>query len=157
MATYSSSLAQLCFGEGKTLKKKKNTAGMCGECSQWIDHTGLPQPKVACTSQVHTVQSPECSARALSQVRPAFCARPRSKSLRFSSALQGHRPRWAVCFVPFFHPSCSGDQVLGECSVPGGSFVLCTSLIPDAQFPGCALRAQYQVCCVPLWGAYLRL
>ena len=118
---------------------------------------GLPQPKVACTSQVHTVQSPECSARALSQVRPVFCARPRSKSLRFSSALQGHRRRWAVHFVTFPGPRCSSDRVLGEHTVPGGSFVLCTSLIPDAQFPGCALRAQYQVCCVPLWGADLRL
>ena len=82
MATYSSSLAQLCFGEGKTLKKKKNTAGMCGECSQWIDHTGLPQPKVACTSQVQASQALRCAMRTQSQMSHASCALPRSKPLR---------------------------------------------------------------------------
>ena len=107
-----------------------------------------------CTSQVHTAQTPGCSARALSHVDPAFHALPRSKPLRFSGAPQGHRPRWAVCFVPFFHPSCSGDQVLGECSVPGQPCVLCTSLIPTTQFPGCATRAQSQVCLLSPLGSW---
>ena len=30
------SLVQLCCGEGGTLQT--NTAGVCGECSQWMDH-----------------------------------------------------------------------------------------------------------------------
>ena len=107
---------------------------------------GLPQPKVVCICWVHTAQAPGCSARVLSQVGPAFHALPRSKPLRFSGAPQGHRPRWAVCVVPFFRPCCSGDQALGERSVPGQPCVLCTSLVLTTQFPGCATRAQSQVC-----------
>ena len=86
MATYLGSLVQLCCGEGGTLKTHMD--GMCGECSQWMDHTGLPQPKV-----VHTAQAPGCSARALSQVDPVLHELPRSKRLRFLGALQGHRSR----------------------------------------------------------------
>ena len=36
---------------------------------------------------------------------------PRSKLLTFLGALQGHRPRWAVCFVPLPGPSTSGSWV----------------------------------------------
>ena len=39
MATYLGSLVKLCPGKGGTLKT--NTAGMDGECSQWMDHTGF--------------------------------------------------------------------------------------------------------------------
>ena len=39
MATYLGSLVQLCCAEGGTLQT--NTAGTCGECSQWMDHTGF--------------------------------------------------------------------------------------------------------------------
>ena len=39
MATYLGSLVHLCCGEGETLQT--NTPGMCGECSQWLDHTGF--------------------------------------------------------------------------------------------------------------------
>ena len=39
MATYLRSLVQLCCGERGTLQT--NTGGMCGECSQWMDHTGF--------------------------------------------------------------------------------------------------------------------
>ena len=81
---------------------------------------GLPQPETVCTSRVHTTQAPGCSARALSQVGPAFCALSMSPLLRFLGAPQGHRPRWAVCFVPFPSPSSSGDRVLGELTVSGG-------------------------------------
>ena len=76
-----------------------NTAGMCRECSHGWTTLGLPQPKTACPSCVHTTQAPGCSARALSRVGPAFCARPMSELLRFLGAPQGHRPRRAVCFV----------------------------------------------------------
>ena len=70
---------------------------------------GLPQPKAACASWVHTAQFPQCSARALSQVDPAFHALFSCKSLRFLGALQGHRLGWAVLLVPFPGPSNSGD------------------------------------------------
>ena len=62
---------------------------------------GLPQVKVVCASWVYTAQAPGCFARALSHVIPTFHALPRSKLLRFLGALQGHRPSWAVHFVPF--------------------------------------------------------
>ena len=96
--------------------------------SEWTTPV-WPQPKVVCTFWVHNGQAPECSARALSQVGPAFGALPRSKPLRFLGAAQGHRPKWAVSCVPFPGPSSSGDQVLDQCTVPGGPCVLCTSLV----------------------------
>ena len=49
-------------------------------------------------------------------------------------------------FVPFPGLSSSGDQVLGECTVPGGPCILITSLVPATQFPRCAARAPSQVC-----------
>ena len=113
----------------------------------------LPQPKPACTSQVSTAQAPGCSVRALSQMSPAFCALARSKLLRFLGAQQGHRPRWAVCFVPIPDPSSSVNWMLGECAVPGGLCILFTSLVPAAWFPRCATRAQSQVCHVSLLGS----
>ena len=91
-----------------------NTTGMCGTI------VGLLQSKVVCASQVHPAQAPGCSARVLSQVSPEFCAFPRSKSLRFSGAPQEHRSRWAGQFSPFPGPSCSGNWVLDERTVPGG-------------------------------------
>ena len=118
---------------------------------------GLPQPKVACASWVHTAQSPGCSARGLSQVGPAFRALPRSKSLRFSVVLQGHRPRWAVQFVPFAGLSSSSNWVLGECTVPGGLCVLFTCLVTTVWFPGCTMRALSLVYCVSPQVADLRL
>ena len=107
-------------------RKQTPLACVGSACSGWTT-LGLPQPKAACTSWVHPAQAPGCSARALSQVGPAFCALPRSRLLRFWGALQGHRPRWAVSFVPFPAPSDSGNWVLGECTVPGGSCILITS------------------------------
>ena len=102
---------------------------------------GLPQPKAACTSQVHTAQAPACSARALSQVDPVSCALTSSKLLRFSGALQGHRPRWAVHFVLFPGASSSGDWVLVEqvvCAsyIPPRSQVLSSQVHHESTVPG---------------------
>ena len=62
-----------------------------------------------------------------------------------------------LLFVPFPGRSSSGDQVLGESTLPG---VLCliTSLpyhhpVPAAQFPGCAVEAPSQVCCASPLGS----
>ena len=126
MSTYSGSLVQLCCGEGETLQT--NTTGMCGDCRSVWTTLVLPKPKAVCTSHVHTAQEPGCSTRALCQVGPAFHALPRSQLLRLSGALQGHRSRWAVRFVPFLGPSCSGGWVHGERTVPGGPCILCISL-----------------------------
>ena len=137
-------------------RKQTPLACVGSACSGWTT-LGLPQPKAACTSWVHPAQAPGCSARALSQVGPAFCALPRSRLLRFWGALQGHRPRWAVSFVPFPALSDSGNWVLGERTVPGEPWVLMTSLVPDTWFPGCSTRAPFQVCCISPLESYLRL
>ena len=113
---------------------------------------GLPQPKMVCVSQVYTVEAPRFSERALSQVCPVFHKLPRSKLLRFSGAPQGHRPRWAVPFVPFPGLSSSGDWMLGKHTVSGGLCVLFTSPNLAAQFSRCAASAQSQVFCVSLLG-----
>ena len=102
---------------------------MCGERSLSVDHPGF--------------------APLMAQVLS------RSTLLRLQVALQGNCPKWALgcvhfpglsCsgsgsrvlhtgtdsvglrFVPFPAPSSSGDQLLGECTVPGGLCVLITSL-----------------------------
>jgi len=38
--------------------------------------------------------------------------------------------------------------VVSKCTVPGGPYILYTSLVPASWFPGCAPRAQSQVFCV---------
>ena len=44
-----------------------------------------------------------------------------------------------VHFVPFPGSSSSGNQVLGECAVPGGLCVSVTSLVPAAWLPRCGM------------------
>ena len=147
VSTYLGSLIQLFVGrEWHCIQIALACVGSAH--SRWTT-LGLPQPKVVCTSQVHTSQAPGCSARALSQVGPVFHALTRFRPLRFSGAQQGHRPRWTVHFVPFSVLSSSGDQMLGECTVPGGSWILIISLVLDTQIPRCAV-------CL-LWGDDFRL
>ena len=145
VATNLGSLVQLCCVEGGT--PQTIAAGVCGELpvdgQHWVSHS------------------------------PRWHVLPGSTLLRLQGALQGHCPEralhfvhfpglsfsssWTLCkstdpgdmvcvFVPFPGPSHSGDQVLGKCTVPGGPCILCTSLVPAAWFPGCAQRAQSQVC-----------
>ena len=103
-----------------------------------------------------------------------------STLLSLQVALQGNYPKRVLNFVHFPGLSCSGsgswilhkgtdsvgcafrpfpglsslgDQVLGECTVPGGLCILITSLVPATQFPGCAVRALSQVCCVSPLGS----
>ena len=109
---------------------------------------GLPSSKVMCTSKIHTAQAPGCSSRALSQVGPVFQALSRSKLLRFSGVPQGHRWKWAMCFVPFPDLSSSDNQVLDECTVPGGPCILLTTLVLAAQFPRCTMTVHSQMCSV---------
>ena len=54
--------------------------------------------------------------------------------------------RLGVHFVPFPGLSSSGNQVLGEHTVPGGPCILILSLVLAAWFPRCAMRAPSQVC-----------
>ena len=101
----------------------------------------------------------------------------RSRLLRLQGALQGHCPKWALCFMHFPGLSCSGSgswvvhkgtDLVGhavvpvpgpthpsdhESTVPGELFVLITSLVPDTWFPGCTARALSQECCVSPLGS----
>ena len=56
-------------------------------------------------------------------------------------------------FVPFPGPRSSGDQVLGECTLPTWAVHLITSPVPAARFPGCAAGVPSQVCHVSLLGS----
>ena len=135
-----------------------NTAGMYGECSQCVDHTGFATAHVGRASQVYTTQAPGCSARALSQMGPAFHAFPRTKPLRFSGLCKGTDQDWLCVLCPFPGMSCSGDQVLGKHTAPGGPCVLITSPVLATQFPRFPGVPQEHRCAVCLfWGADLRL
>ena len=87
MVTYLGSLVQLCCGEGRTLQT--NITGICGECSQCLDHTGFAPTHSVCAFLVYTAQAPGFSAGKLSKVGPAFHALPRSKPLGSQVLCQG--------------------------------------------------------------------
>ena len=145
-----------CTVEREGHCKQISLACVGSACRGWTT-LGLPQPRVVCTSNIHTAQAPGYSVRAVCQVGPEFHILPRSHPLRFSGALSGHMPRWAMCFVPFPGPSCSSDQTLGECTVPSGACVLCTFLVLVAWFPD-APRGHSPRCAVCLlWGSDLSL
>ena len=116
------------------------------ECSQWMDGTGF-----ATTQGGLYVPGPHCScpgssARALFHVDPVSRALPSSKPLRFSGALQGHRPQRDVHFVSFSGPSCSGDLVLSKCTVPGGHVFM---YLPGPSFSVSHVRNEVTVPGVP--------
>ena len=141
-----------------------NAAGMCGECSQWVGHTGLPTahgsryslgpdcagsrvlckgtapsgPCISCPSQIYAAQVLKCSARALTQIDCAFYALPRRSGSTF-------------CF--------EGAQVTGcLASTPSRwPMPLTHLLVPAAPCSGCATRTWSQVCLCLLWGADLSL
>ena len=104
---YLGSLVQLCCREGGTLQT--NITGMCGECSQYLGHTGFAPAHGVCAFLVYTAQAPGYSAGELSKralgcmhfpglncsgsgsrvlhtgadsVGPEFCALPGSEQLR---------------------------------------------------------------------------
>ena len=112
MITNLGSLIQCVVGkEGQC--KLISLACVESACSIWAT-LGLSEHKLACASWVYTAQALSCSARVLSQVSPAFHALPRSKQLSFLGTLQGHRPGWAVHFLPFPGLRSSGNQVLAS-------------------------------------------
>ena len=119
---YLGSLVQLCCREGGPLQT--NITIICGECSECLGHTGFV-PLMACVlSWSSLLKAPGCSGRELIMVGPGLCALSRTKPLRFrfSGTPQRHRLNWACilcpCFVPFSVLSSSGDQMLGECTLP---------------------------------------
>ena len=152
MVTYLGSLVQLCCGEGGTLQT--NITGVCGECSQCMDHTGFAPAHSACAFLVYTAQAPGCSAGELSKVGPGFCAFPRSKPLmfRFLCILQRHQLSWACILCPSQVRAAQVTRCLASTlpQVGGASWYLPG---PCRSFPGCAARALSQVCCVSPLGS----
>ena len=123
MVTYLGSLVQLCFAEGGKLQT--NITGMYEECLQCLGHTGFTPAHSVCAFPVYTAQAPGCSAGELSKVGPGLHALPRSKPLkvqilRYSTKVY---TRVGLRFVPFPVPSSSGNQVLGEHTLPRWSSV----------------------------------
>ena len=101
-----------------------------------------------------------CHTQVCCTQRPCPCGRP---LLTHTSTGDSQTLFWlslcglSVYFVPFSGLSSSGNQVLGEHSVPGGPCVLITSPVLAAWFPGCAVRVPSQLCCVSPLGSYFRL
>ena len=79
---------------------KTNIPGMCGECSQSLDHTGFAPAHGVCALPVYTAQAPGCSARELSC--PGLHEFPRTKrlSFRFLGTAQRHKLDWACVLCP---------------------------------------------------------
>ena len=152
MVPYLGLLVQLCCGERGTLQS--TITGVCGDYSQYMDHTGFAPAHGTCAFLVYTAQAHSYSAGELSKSDPGFCPIPRSELLRFrfSSTPQRHKLSWAFCALP--RSEHLRRQVLGERTVPGGLCILITSWVPVTQFPVCASRAPSQVGCV-YWGADL--
>ena len=118
MVIYLGSLVQLCCREGGTLQT--NITGMCGECSQYLGHTGFAPAHGVCAFLVYTAQAPgysagELSKRALGCMHFPGLSCPGSGFLGYSTKAQ----TWlGLRFVPFPGLSSSGDQVLGEHTLP---------------------------------------
>ena len=130
MVTFLGSLVQLCCGVGGT--RQTNIIGMCGECSQCLSYTGFA-PSM-CAFPVYTAQAPGCSAGELSKAGTGLHALLRSKPLRFRFlGTPQKQTRLGLCFVPFPGLSTSGDQMLGEHTLPGGQCILSP---PQSQLHG---------------------
>jgi len=129
---------------------------MCEECLQSMDHTGsAPAHGGTCFLDLHcsgfrllsrvTVQS-GCCVLCTSQVWAA-----QVQVLGYST---GAQTQLCMCFVPFPGPSSSGNQLLGEHTVPRGPCILITFPVPGTWFPRCIVRALSQVCHVSPLGSW---
>ena len=90
-----------------------NITGMCGECSQCMDHTEFAPLTASVLSQSTLLRLQVALQGELSKAGPGFCALPRFKLLRFrfSTKAQG----WLdMRLVPFPGPSALGNKVLSE-------------------------------------------
>ena len=90
MNTYLASLVQLCCGEGGTIQT--NTAGLCGECSRWMYHTGF-----ASTQGSMYFMGPHCAGssrlcKGTVPSEPCIACTSHVYVLRVSDAPQGTDP-----------------------------------------------------------------
>ena len=105
-----------------------------------------------------------------------------STLLRLQAALQGHCPKWELCFMHFPGLShsglgystraqtwmdcvfCvlprsenSGDQLLGEWTIPGGPCIISTAWSRPLSFSGVLQEHSLRCAMCPLWEADLRV
>ena len=101
-----------------------------------------------------------CHTQVCSTQSPWPCGRPLlTRTSTGDTQTQFWLSLWGlgVHSVPFPGLSSSGNQVLGQCTVPGGPCILITSLVLAAPFPGGTPWAPSQACCVSPLESYLRL
>ena len=153
MVTYLGLLVQLCCGEGGTLQT--NITGVCGECSQCMDHTGFaPTHSGMCFPSLH------CSgSRLLSKAGPAFHAIPRSKLLRFRflGTPQRHRLSWACILCPSQVQAAQATRCLASALSPGGQCILSHPLSQLLSFLDVQRECHLRCVMCLLWGAVLWL
>ena len=129
--------------------KQTSLAYVGSACSVWVT-LGLP-PFTACVlslSILLRLQAPGCFAGELSKAGPGLCALPRSKLLRFRfSGTPQRQTQLDLHFVPFPGPSSSGDQMLGERTLPRCGV--------SHRLPGPSCSVSWVVCL--FWGADLWL
>ena len=137
-------------------KLRTDITGVCGECAQCLGHTGFAPAHGVCAFLVYTVQGTGCSAGELSTAGPGLRALPRAKSLRFRSSgtPQRRRVSWA-CVLCLPHVRAAQASRCLASALSRWAVRLITTLVPAAQFPGCAMRAPSRVCLCLLWGADL--
>ena len=147
VVTYLGSLVQSCCGEGGTLQT--NISGVCGECSQCLGHTGFAPAHGVCAFPVYAAQAPGCSAGKLSKVGPGLHILPRSKPLmfRFLCILQRHQLGWACILCPSQVRAAHATRCLASTHSPGVVHLIASPVLAS-WFPGCAVGAPSQVCCV---------
>ena len=150
MVTYLGSLVQLCYGEGGTLQI--NITGMCGECSQCMDHTRFVPAHSMCAFPVYTAQAPGCSSGKLYKQALGFMHFP-NLSCSGSGSRVLSKGADSVGPVPFPGPSSSGDHALGECTLLRWAVCLIASPVPATRFPWCTRVTPSQVCRMSLLGS----
>ena len=133
---------------------KQISLGRVGSARSVWATLGLP-PLSVCAFPVYTAQAPGCSAGEPSKVGPGLHALPRSKPFRFrfSGTPQRHRLIWAGVLCPSQVQAVQVTRCLASTLSPGGWCHLITSLVPAAQFPGCAVEHRLRCAVCLLWGA----
>ena len=103
MVIYLGSVIQLCCGEGGTQYLQINIAGMCGECSQYMGHTGFaPAHSGLCFLGLHSSGS-RFSAGVLFKADPVFRACLSCSGVGSRVLCKGtDSVRHAFCALPVF-------------------------------------------------------
>ena len=135
----------------------KQISLVCGKCLLYTDHLGFaPAHSSVCFLGLHSSGS-RVLCGAFSKRALCFIHFP-CLSYSGSGSLVLRAQTWlSQCFGPFPGPSSSDDQVLGECTVPGGPCILITSMARPLSFPGVPREHRLRCAMCLLWGADFRL